>query len=96
MIKVNRIDVEYEGTKSELLAEISMLINDMFDSGKFTKEEFELAVEKGCTPRKELFKEAMENIDELLALLAARATLFDDKDAKEFLDKLLEGKNKNE
>jgi hypothetical protein len=96
MIKVNRIDVEYEGTKSELLAELSMLMNDMIESGKFTKEEIESAVEKGCTPRKELLKEAMENIDGLLALLAARATLFDDEDAKEFLDKLLKGQNKNE
>ena len=96
MIKVNRNDVQYEGRKPASLAELSMLMHNMFESGKFTKEDFEKAVEAGCKPRKEILKEIAENIDKLLVSLAARAALFDDKEAKELLDKLLKGMNKNE
>ena len=65
MIKVDKGLVCYEGTKVDILAELTHLINRIVKSGKFTKEDIRLCVDTAFKSDDEIIKEVDDKMEEL-------------------------------
>ena len=81
MIKVDKTNVEYEGTAAELLAEVSMVLRDFaHKEGILTEDDFDFMKKMVFKPQKELEKDAWKRFSNNLAELV------------EFLEKLSDDK----
>ena len=79
MIRVNSKEVEFRGTKLNLMAEFTGLVNHLISSDSFTKDDIDLCVETAMLSREELDNQMNENLRRFVEKLIKVACGEDDE-----------------
>ena len=86
MIFANGKISDFEGSKAELLSNISMVIRDVHEQEALTEDEIKEAVRVGLLSEEEFHKEFKQNIRDLLKMLREHSEKCDECELKDECD----------
>lgn len=89
MIEVKKESVKVSGEKTIIKAEFTMLVHALADSGQFSKEEIEEAVERGCMTDEERKADTEKKLQELTDKIRETSKDATDDEVKKVIDTIV-------
>ena len=89
MIEVKKESVKVSGEKTIIIAEFAMLVHTLADSGQFSKEEIEEAVERGCMTDEEREADTEKKLQELTDKIRETSKDATDDEIKKAIDTIV-------